>query len=60
MYVLNNLWLSQYQQVVITLQVMGPVCKTFTTIICFLKPMTLDHGSHRTVNNQDAFGKKLF
>ncbi len=50
--------LGQHQQVVIALDVFVPVGKTGAAIIGFFQLVTLDHGAHRPVKNQDAVGKR--
>ena len=57
---LDNLWLSQYQKVIIAFEVRSPIYKAFTTIIFFFELVTLNHGTHRTIDNKDALGKKCF
>ena len=57
---LNNLWLRQYQKVIITFQVRCPVCKTLTTIVFLFELMTLNHSTHCAINNQNTLGKKFF
>jgi hypothetical protein len=47
--------LRQDQQVIVALQVGRPVFETFAAIIPLFQLMPLDHGSHRSVDDQDTF-----
>ena len=52
----DDLRLGQHQQVVVALQVAGPVGKALAPVIRLLQPVPLDHGAHGTVQDQDALG----
>ena len=51
----NHLWLAEHQQVVIALQIAGPVGETLTSEVLFAQTIALDHGAHAPVQNQNTF-----
>jgi len=50
----NDRRLGQYQQIVVTLEIAGPVAEPFAPVIGFLQAIALDHGAHRAVQDQNA------
>ncbi len=56
----DDLRLGQRQQVIIALEVAGPVGKALAAIAGLVQLVLLDHGAHGTVEDDDALGEKLF
>ena len=56
----DNLRLSECQKIVIAFDVMGKIGKTNATIICFVEPVALDHGSHGAVQQHNAACEDFF
>ena len=54
MYFLDDMRGRQSQQIVVTLLLAGQRGKTGAAIVCFLQPIALYHGAHRTVQYQDT------
>ena len=46
---------GQRQQVVVTLEVVRPVGETLTAVLVLAQAVGLNHGTHSTVEHQDAF-----
>ena len=46
--------LRQGQQIVVALLIAGVIVELVAVILVRLQPMTLDHGAHGTVQDQDA------
>ena len=55
----HNLRLGEYQQVIVPLEVAGPVGEPGPAIIGLLQPMTLQHGAHGAVEDKDAVRQKV-
>ena len=58
-YLPDNLWLRKRQQIVVALEVTGPVLKAFAAIIALGQPARLNHRSHRTIQHQYALSQRL-
>jgi hypothetical protein len=58
--ILNDLRLSKYQKFVVSFQVVSMTCETGPPKIGLTQFMCLDHGAHRTIQNQDALPDELF
>ena len=56
---LDDLWLSEHEQVVVAFDVGVKFSKALPAIIRFAKLMTLDHGAHGAVQKQDALLERL-
>jgi hypothetical protein len=50
----DDVRLGQGQQVIVALEVAGPVLEPFATVVCFLQPVGLDHGAHGAIEDEDA------
>ncbi len=55
---LDDCRLGNTEQIVVALEIRPPVSKALATIGGFIKAMLLDHGSHATVENEDAFAQQ--
>ena len=51
--------LGQRQQIVVALEIAGPVAEAFAPVVGFLQAVALDHGAHRAVQDQDAAGQEV-
>ena len=51
--------LGQRQQIVVALEIAGPVAEPFAPVVGFLQAVALDHGAHRAVQDQDAAGQEV-
>src|SRR5690606_12367299 len=60
MYGANHLRFSQTQQIVITLEIMRKIGKTFSSIIRISQLVALDHRAHGTVEQQNTPSQQLF
>ncbi len=54
----DNLGLCQGEQVVIALKIARPVPEAFTPVVFFLKPISLNHRAHGTIQEHDALFKQ--
>ncbi len=54
MNVANEIRLSQYQKVVVALDVQVPIGKAFATVIRLRQLALLDHGAHAAIKHQDT------
>ena len=50
----DNLRLRERQQVVVALQIVRKILEPFAPVVFFRQVVTLDHGSHRAVEHEDA------
>ncbi|MNF84085.1 hypothetical protein D3C84_664290 [compost metagenome] len=50
---------TQYQQVIVALDVAWPVGKALATVVLLLELVALDHGAHAAIENQDALFEGL-
>jgi hypothetical protein len=57
---LDDLGLGEHQQVVVALEVLVPVLEAFAAVVGFAQLVALDHGAHRTVEDQDALLQEFF
>ena len=55
----DDFGLGQRQQVVVALEIGSPILETLAAIIRLLQLITLDHGAHRAIQNQDALGEQF-
>jgi hypothetical protein len=53
----NDVGARQNQQVVVTLEVTGPVREPLAAEIRLLEPVALDHGSHGAIEHENSLGK---
>ena len=51
----DDVRLSQRQQIIVTTKLRWPISKALTAEIRFLQFVTLDHGAHRTIKNNNTF-----
>jgi hypothetical protein len=58
-YAVDDVRLGQGQQVVVALLVASVIVEQVAVILARLQPVTLDHGAHGTVQDQDALGEML-
>jgi len=58
--VLDDLWLGQHEEIVVALHVARPIGEAGPAIVGFLELVTLDHGAHGAVDDEDALGGGLF
>ncbi len=56
---LDHLRARYIEQVVVALHITRPIAKTLAAISGFIETVGLDHRSHRTVKNNDAFAQQL-
>ena len=56
----NNPRLGQRQEIVVALEIAGMLLKTLAPVPGLVQLVTLDHGAHGTVQNQDPFRQELF
>jgi hypothetical protein len=59
MYAGNDSWLGNRQQVVVALYIGMPILEALTPVIRFLEFMTLYHGSHGAIYDENTFLKFL-
>ncbi len=53
----DDVGLGQHQQVVVALQVAGPVGEAVAAEVGLAQPVLLDHRPHRAVEDQDTLGQ---
>ena len=58
--VLDDLRLGEVQQVVVALQVAGPVLEALAAKSRFVQMVALDHGAHGAIEDDDAFAQEAF
>jgi hypothetical protein len=56
----DYLGLGQAKNVVIVLEILGMVSEAVAAIIFLLEAKPLDHGTHRSVKDQDALCQRLY
>ena len=56
---LDDLWLGEREQIVVPLQIVGPVLKPFAAVVYFPQFVTLDHRPHRPVDDDDSFAQEI-
>ena len=52
--VADDVRLGQAQQVIIALQVRGPVCEALAAVIRLFQLVPLDHGAHGAIQEEDT------
>jgi hypothetical protein len=59
-YLFNDMWLCKAKQIIIAFEIRRPIFESFATIILFGKFITLYHGAHSTIDDEDAFFEFVF